>query len=65
MGVPNWKALEILPKANPVCTHHWESDDLRMVYICAECGYTLTAVDLMIEHEGDVLPGLSVEGWEA
>lgn len=36
-----------LPDSNPVCVHVWLYDPTCSAWVCADCGYRITAYDLM------------------
>lgn len=44
----------LLPKSNPVCVHQWEHHPYKCAFFCTICDYTLTYLELLTVHEGDV-----------
>lgn len=48
--------LLTLPVSNPVCVHDWQQDYYTARYICANCGYALSRLELMLPKEGDLPP---------
>lgn len=45
---------ERLPPSNPACWHSWRYDVARLAWICGNCGYTVTEIEIANQHEGDL-----------
>ena len=42
-----------LPVSNPVCTHRWRASLTRAVWVCLDCGYEVSEMELHQPAEGD------------